>query len=116
MDFRILGPVEGSRDGLPLPLGGPRQRALLAFLLLHPDEVISADRLLEELWWEPPPSRAAALQTQVSRLRKAVGDDRIVTESHGYALRVEDGELDLQCAQSLIRASAVAEDPAERAR
>ena len=47
MDFRILGPIEGWSDGAPLTLGGPRQRALLAYLLLHANETVSADRLLD---------------------------------------------------------------------
>ncbi len=58
MEFRILGPLEVADDGKAGPLGGPKQRAVLAMLLLHADEVVSRDRLLEALWGERPPPRA----------------------------------------------------------
>jgi len=88
MDFRILGSVEVSSGGLTLELSGPRQRALLAYLLLHANEVVSAERLLDELWNEPPQGGVGALQTQVSRLRRVVGD-RLQTIGSGYCMRVE---------------------------
>jgi len=106
MEFRILGPVEGSVDGVPLAVGGPRQRALLAYLLLHRNECVSSSRLLDELWWEPPGGGTAAVQTLIHRLRKAVGN-RVVTAPPGYLLRVEGGELDLDRARSLLEEAAV---------
>src|SRR5256885_15080261 len=95
MDFRILGPTEAFADGKQLPLGGQRQRALLAYLLLHPNETIRAERLLDELWHEPPGGGPAVLHTQVARLRRLVRD-RIVTVGPRYLPPREPGELDLQ--------------------
>jgi len=115
MDFRILGPVEGSVDGVPLALGGPRQRALLAYLLLHANEVVSSERLLDELWWEPPGGGTAAVQTLISRLRKAVGG-RLATAPSGYSLSVHTGELDLDRVRSLLDRAAASDDPRRRRR
>ena len=87
MEFRILGPLEVVADGRPLPLGGASQRALLALLLLHANEVVSSDRLIDELWaGEPPASGVTALQVRVSQLRKALGADgeRLETRPPGY--------------------------------
>ena len=85
MDFRILGPVEVTDGGRSVRLGGPRQRALLAYLLLHPNEAVAAERLLDEIWLEAPQGGLAALQTQISRLRRILAD-RIVTAGSGYAM------------------------------
>ena len=96
MDFRILGPLEVRDDGVELSLGGGKQRALLALLLIHPNESLSTDRLIDELWDEqPPPTAAKILQNYVSQLRRVVGDDRLQTQARGYALRVGPGELDV---------------------
>ncbi len=81
MDFRILGPLEALDEGRPVRVGGGKQRALLALLLLHSNEPLSTDRLIDELWGEQPPGTAAKnVQVYVSRLRKALaggeGDDR----------------------------------------
>ncbi len=105
MDFRLLGPLEVvDDDGVVLPLGGPRPRALLAQLLLHPNEVVSTDRLIDGIWGETPPASATnALQVHVHTLRSALGADRIVTRAPGYLLRVEDGELDAQRFEQLVR-------------
>src|SRR6266849_2871272 len=95
MECRILGSLEVAVDGRPLPLGGPGQRALLALLLLHANEVVSSDRLLDELWVDgPPASGATALQVRVSQLRKALGPagDRLETKTPGYLFRAERGE------------------------
>jgi DNA-binding SARP family transcriptional activator len=96
MEFRILGPLEVVENGQTLDLGGQKQRALLAVLLLHANEVVSSQRLIDALWPERPPETAAkALQVYVSQLRKALGRDRLETKAPGYLLRVEAGELDL---------------------
>jgi len=72
VEFRILGPLEVVEDDRPLVLGGPKQRALLAVLLLHRGEVVSTDRLIDQLWGERPPASAAkSVQVYVSNLRKA---------------------------------------------
>jgi len=90
MDFSILGSVEAVSDGRVLPLGGPRQRALLARLLVDANRVVSADRLTADLWEAPPQDAHGALQNQVSRLRKVLGD-RLVTKAPGYLVRGEPG-------------------------
>ena len=77
MEFRILGPLEVVEHGRALPLGGARQRTLLALLLTRANEVVSADRLIDELWGAQPPRTAAnALQYHVSQLRKALAPTR----------------------------------------
>jgi YVTN family beta-propeller protein len=96
MDFRILGPLEVRDDRGEISLGRGKQRALLALLLIHPNESLSIDRLIDELWEEqPPPTAAKILQNYVSQLRRVLGDDRLQTQARGYALRVELGELDV---------------------
>ena len=104
MELRVLGPLEVVEDGRPLAVGRGRQRAVLAMLLLHANEVVSGDRLIDELWGESPPRTAtAALHNHVSRLRKALGPEPLETHPPGYLLRVRPGELDLDRFESLIR-------------
>jgi DNA-binding SARP family transcriptional activator len=87
-----------------VPLGGSKQRALLALLLLHPNRVVSRDRLIDELWdGSPPETAATALQVHVSQLRKALGHEAIVTQAPGYMVRVEPGALDLERFGQLLR-------------
>jgi YVTN family beta-propeller protein len=96
MNFGILGPLEVRGDRGELPIGGGKQRALLALLLIHPNESLSTDTLIDALWAdEPPPTAAKILQNYVSQLRRVLGDDRLLTQARGYALRVAPGELDL---------------------
>jgi YVTN family beta-propeller protein len=103
MDFRILGPLEVEYEGRLLRLGGAKQRALLAVLLLYANEVVSRDRLIDELWGGSPPETAStALQVHVSQLRKALGRDVIVTQAPGYRIRVEPGELDVDRFETLV--------------
>jgi DNA-binding SARP family transcriptional activator/WD40 repeat protein len=95
MDFRILGPLEVARDGAPLVLGAVQQRALLAVLVLHCGEVVSTDRLIDELWGERAPAAAAkTVQVYVSHLRKALGAGVIVTQGRGYRLAAAPGQID----------------------
>jgi DNA-binding SARP family transcriptional activator len=116
MEFRILGPLEVEDEGRLIPVGGTKQRALLALLLLHASEVVSQDRLIDELWaGSPPDSGRAALQVHVSQLRKALGRDLILTQPPGYLIRVSDGELDLHRFGRLV-ARARTEEPAQAAR
>ena len=90
--------------GSPVRLGGLRQRAVLALLLTRPNEVVSTDRLIDELWGAQPPRTAGnALQYYISQLRKSLGADRIETRPPGYALRVDSGELDLEHFEALLR-------------
>src|SRR5215831_18486850 len=97
MEFRILGPLEVVENGRPIALGGPKQRALLALLLLAPNRPVSVDRLVDALWsGEPPTSAANALQQHVSQLRKTLGDGAsIVTQEPGYLIQVGPDQLDL---------------------
>jgi WD40 repeat protein/DNA-binding SARP family transcriptional activator len=104
VEFRILGPLEVRRDLAALPLGGRKQRALLAALLLHPNESVSAERLAIALWGDDAPAGAVkTVQVHVSRLRKALGDGNIVTTTPaGYRLRVQPDELDAERFERLI--------------
>jgi DNA-binding SARP family transcriptional activator len=110
MDFRILGPLEVLDEGRAIPLGGSKQRALLALLLLHPNETLSTDRLIDELWGERPPANAAkTVQMQISRLRKVlageVGNspaDVVVTRERGYELRLDPELLDAHRFEQLV--------------
>jgi DNA-binding SARP family transcriptional activator len=102
MEFRILGPLEVLEDGRQVDLGGAKQRALLAILLLHANDVVSSDRLIDALWEDEPPGTAQkALQVYVSQLRKVVGRERLETKTPGYRLLVGSGELDLERFQRL---------------
>jgi DNA-binding SARP family transcriptional activator len=104
VEFRILGPLEVVEQGRPLKLGGSRQRALLALLLTRANEVVSTDRLIDELWGAQPPKTAAnALQYHVSQLRKALAPhEAIVTQDPGYVIRVGPDELDLLRFERLV--------------
>ena len=95
MDFRFLGPLEVANDGRLLPLGGPKQRALLATLLVRANEVVSREQAIDSVWADAPPERAVnALQVHVHGLRRALGHDRIAAEGAGYLLRADAGEVD----------------------
>jgi DNA-binding SARP family transcriptional activator len=101
--FRILGPLEVVRSGCAVPLGGRRQRAVLALLLLEANRVVSVDRLAEDVWGgHPPHGSVTTLQSYVFRLRRALEPDRLrgaagevlVTKDRGYLLRVNREHLD----------------------
>lgn len=99
MEFSVLGPVEVTAGGRPLALGGARSRGVLAMLLAHANQVVSADRLADELWPGHPADKAAAsLQVRLSELRKAFRSaaevDRLATRPPGYLLTVAPGDLD----------------------
>jgi len=96
VEFRVLGPLEVLDGGRPVPIPGIRERALLTFLLLHAEVVVPFERLLDELWGaEPPETARKSLQVRVSALRKALGDDVLVTHGAGYVIRLGKGRLDL---------------------
>jgi YVTN family beta-propeller protein len=98
LQFRVLGPLEASRDGVGLDLGPRKQRAVLALLLLNANRVVATERLIDDLWGESPPDSArAALQVYVAGLRKALGSDgeALRTRAPGYVLEVEPDALDL---------------------
>jgi DNA-binding SARP family transcriptional activator len=103
VEFRILGPLEAWDEGRQLSLGGPKPRALLAVLLLHANEVVAGDRLMEELWGEGSVDTApTALRVNVSRLRKALPRDVLVTRSPGYTIRLGPDQLDLHRFERLV--------------
>jgi DNA-binding SARP family transcriptional activator len=115
MEFRILGPLEVVEQDAPLRLGGGKQRALLAVLLLHANEVVSTDRLVEELWGEDrPPTAAKIVQVYVSQLRRLLADGTLLTRRPGYVLRVEPADLDLARFEQLV-AEARTSEPAAAA-
>ena len=102
MRFGILGSLEVFADERAVALGRGKQRALLAVLVIHANETLSAERLIDELWGERPPvSAAKTLQVHISRLRKALeqpagdgGDGVVVTREHGYEPRVDPDSVD----------------------
>jgi DNA-binding SARP family transcriptional activator len=115
-DFRILGPLEVEAEARLLPLGGQKQRAVLAALLLDANRVVSVDRLIDALWGEQPPKTAlTSLQNFVSQLRKVLGADVLETQMPGYRLRVGPGELDLDRFRHLCDVARAAELEEKRA-
>ena len=103
MEFRILGRLEVLEHGQPLALGGAKQRAVLAILLLHRREAVSVDRLVDELWGErPPPTAAQTIRVYVSRLRKTLGDRVVETQGRGYLLAVGPDRVDADCFAALV--------------
>ena len=108
MEFRILGSVEVDSSGLAVDLGGLRERTLLARLLLAAGQVVSADRLADDLWaGEPPPHSMATLRVYVSRLRRALGPaaGALLTQPPGYRLQLEAGQLDASRFEHLVTAA-----------
>jgi DNA-binding SARP family transcriptional activator len=112
MDFRILGPLEVLDEGRVVPLGGRRQRVLLTLLLLHVNETLSMDRLIDELWGERPPATAdKTIYVQISRLRKALapaqerraeGEGVVVTHGRGYRLALDRECIDAHRFEQLV--------------
>src|SRR3954469_3484904 len=103
MEFGVLGPLEVRDGGRLGDLGGLKQRAVLAVLLINANQVVSLDRMIDELWGDEPPSRAAgSLQAYVSNLRRALEPARaprtpatvLVSQAPGYAVRVEPQQID----------------------
>ena len=106
MEFRILGPLEVVEDGKPVALGTLKERLVLGVLLLHANEFVSPERLIDELWGvAPPPTARKAVQVYVSKLRKTLGgngQDPIATADGGYRLMVEHDLLDAARMRSLV--------------
>jgi DNA-binding SARP family transcriptional activator len=119
MEFGILGPLEVRDRGKTLALGAPRQRAVLALLLLNANQILPADRLIDQLWGdEAPETVKVILQGYVSNLRKILGAAAIVTRAPGYMLELEADRLDLHRFEALLaeaRDAAAAADPARAA-
>src|SRR5438067_7577190 len=106
VEYRILGPLEVADEGEPVPLGRLKERLVLAILLLHANEFVSRERLIDELWGElPPPTAKKAVNVYVSQLRKALtrnGHDPIATANGGYRLEVGPDELDIAHLRQLL--------------
>jgi DNA-binding SARP family transcriptional activator len=103
VDYRILGPLEVVDRGRSVPLGGPKQRSVLALLLLRANEVVATETLIDRLWGDRPPATAAkVLQVQIWRLRKVLGSDALVTRPPGYLLQVDADAFDLARFESLV--------------
>ena len=95
-EFRLLGPVEVVAEGATIALGGRKQRALLAELLLRRGAIVARERLVDVLWGERPPASAVtSLQVYVHGLRRALGADRLETHGTAYRVVVHPDELDL---------------------
>jgi DNA-binding SARP family transcriptional activator/WD40 repeat protein len=105
MEFRVLGSIEVFEEGNgSITLGGPKQRAVLAQLLLRANHLVPADVLIDEVWGDEPPETARnALQSYASHLRKSLGAERLEGSRAGYRLRAEPSELDATRFQSLLR-------------
>jgi DNA-binding SARP family transcriptional activator len=107
LEIKVLGRVDLVIDGRAVPLGGSKQRAVLAILALRANRTVSADELIDGLWGERPPASAAKMvQLYVSRLRKAIGTDgsggRIVTRGRGYELQVAGDAVDAARFERLV--------------
>ena len=105
LELHLLGGVEARRDGRLLPLGGRRQEALLAHLILARGRVVATDHLIDELWaGEPPDGATATLRSYVSRLRSVLGDDApILGRAGGYVLEVDPDAVDADRFERLVR-------------
>jgi len=108
MDLQLLGPVEATLDGRPIPLGATKQRAVLAMLGLHANATLSMDRLVDGLWGDDPPATAEKMvQLYVSQLRRLLnGAAEIVTHGRGYELRIDEERVDAARFERLIRQGA----------
>ncbi|HET7929039.1 MAG TPA: BTAD domain-containing putative transcriptional regulator [Actinomycetota bacterium] len=106
MEFRILGPLQVSAGDGVLKVGGPKQRAVLAHLILRANHPVPVERLIDGLWGEEPPETAKnTLQTYVYRLRQLLGEDRIASEAGGYVLHAETEEIDAARFEAMVRAA-----------
>jgi DNA-binding SARP family transcriptional activator len=115
LEFRVLGPLEVRRNGEVIPIPAPKQRALLGVLLLHANEPVAQDELIDLLWGEDaPPSARASLQNQVHAIRRVLGADVVERQPGGYVVNVEPGRLDLERFEQLV-AEARRSEPRERA-
>src|SRR3954465_14855385 len=95
LEIRILGTLQVLDDDREIGLGGARQRAVLAILLLHPGETVSVDRIVDLMWGDQPPGTAVkTVQVYVSHLRKALVQDVLVSRNGGYALAVDAERID----------------------
>jgi DNA-binding SARP family transcriptional activator len=103
VEFRILGPLEVWDEGRPVRIGGAKERALLVVLLLHANESVSVDRLIDELWGAHPPATAKkSVQVRVAGLRRVLSDGMLLTRGGGYLIRLAADQLDLHGFERLV--------------
>src|SRR4051812_6731792 len=108
MQFRLLGPLEVETDEGAVDIGSGKRRALLAHLLIHANEVVSSERLIDDLWDESPPATAPkSVQVYVSQLRKALAadGDALATRGSGYVLEVQPEQIDARVFEQLLAAA-----------
>ena len=114
-DFRILGSLEVEGEGGPVAVGGQRQKALLVVLLLEAGRVVATDRLVDQVWGENAPKTATtSLQNAISRLRRELGPDVLVTQAPGYVLRVAPEQVDAHRFEIQLRTARRAAPEARR--
>ena len=110
VEFGILGPLLLTENGRELTLPGARERSVLTYLLLHAGEVVSVDRLVDELWGEAPPKTARkSLRVRVTGIRHVVGDGVLLTQASGYVVRLGRDQLDLHRFEQLVADADTAE-------
>ena len=115
MRFRVLGPLEVSAESGSIVLGGPKQRAVLANLIVRANQLVPADTLIDLVWGdEPPESARNVLQTYVSHLRKALGSGRLEGRAPGYILHLDPGEVDARRFEDLLREARSFDGQADR--
>ena len=117
MEYRVLGPLEAVESGRPIPLGGAKQRAVLALLILNANRVVPVEHLIDELWGDDPPETAATgLQVYVSRLRKLLPEGSLHTRRPGYVLEADPERVDVIRFERLLKEgrAALAADELER--
>ncbi len=103
MRFKVLGPLQVTLDDGPIPLGGPKQRAVLAHLIVRANDLVPADALIDQVWGDEPPEAArGTLHSYISHLRKALGAERIESRPPGYVLHVSSDELDAARFETLL--------------
>jgi DNA-binding SARP family transcriptional activator/tetratricopeptide (TPR) repeat protein len=120
VEYGILGPLEVTHEAVAMRLGGPRERVILAMLLLEANQIIPVDRLIDAVWDDsPPPTARGQVQICISNLRRRLqelcGRDPISTRSPGYLLRVDDGEFDLKVFEARVHQARQAVDPLDGA-
>lgn len=115
IEFRILGPLEIVGPEGPVPVGGPKQRALLGLLLIHAGEVLSTEQIVDVLWeGNPPRTATTGLWNLITQLRKVLPPDVLVTKPPGYRLQIDPEQLDLARFERLV-ARARPLEPEQRA-
>jgi DNA-binding SARP family transcriptional activator len=117
MEFRLLGPLEAAENGQLLHLGGRQQRAVLAVMLLRRNAVVPADELVDAIWGaRPPPTASVIVQLYISRLRKLLGRERLLTRPAGYLLEIDSSQVDVAQFETLVATAARSNQASETAR